>query len=66
MSSSLFFSFQDWVGAASGNISGDAYFDNIVITNISEASNVPEPSTLAVFAFCMIAFATRRFQNNIG
>ena len=59
VSSSLFFSFQDWTGAARGNTPRDAFFDNIVITNVTD---VPEPTTLAIFALGLMGLASRRFK----
>ncbi len=54
--------FEDWSG--SGGTAGDAFFDNIVIsdTSFEETMPVPEPSTLAIFALGMIGLAARRFK----
>jgi hypothetical protein len=39
------------------NLSGFSSFDNLVV------SEVPEPSTIAIFALGLIGFASRRFKN---
>ena len=60
--SSLNIHFEDWVG--SGGAVGDAFFDNIVIsdTSFEETRSVPEPSTLAIFALGIIGLASRRIK----
>lgn len=54
--------FEDWVG--SGGVTGDAFFDNIVIsdTSFEETLPVPEPSTLAIFALGIIGLVSSRFK----
>ena len=56
--------FEDWSGSA-GTV-GDAFFDNIIIsdTSFEETMPVPEPSTLGIFALGIMGLASRRFKKH--
>ncbi len=58
--SSLQFAFEDWSG--SGGVAGDAYFDNILIsdTSFDESISVPEPATLGLFGIALLAIRRLR------
>lgn len=53
-------SFEDWSGSA--GIAGDAFFDNILIsdTSFAERAPVPEPATLGLFGLSVLGMALRR------
>ena len=56
---------EDWVG--SGGIAGDAYFDNILLTDGSGPSPVPEPSTLLLLGSGLLGVGgLRRFRRKNG
>ena len=60
--SSLQFAFEGWSG--SGGVAGDAYFDNILIsdTSFDESMSVPEPVALGLFG--MVLLAIRRLKQS--
>jgi len=58
------FRLEDWGGAGAG-IAGDALFDNIRFSDDGFATQeVPEPSTLAIFALGILGLASRRLKKS--
>ncbi len=54
---------EDFIG--SGGVAGDIYFDNFSFGDkdaVDDAKDIPEPSTLAIFALGIMGLVSRRFK----
>ncbi len=52
---------EDWAG--SGGVAGDAFFDNIVLTNGTTPNNVPEPGSLALVVLGLAAATAGKWRH---
>ena len=43
--------------SGSGDIAGDVYFDNILLTDSNGSSPVPEPASMLLFGMGILGFA---------
>jgi hypothetical protein len=56
----VYFKAEDWIH--SDSIPGNAYFDNITITDVAPGAVVPEPASFALLATGLAALIARRFR----